>query len=100
MPETTASSSDHRSLRRWLAALLAAVLAAAMLPLAPPEPAAAVPVGNGFSDTFSGGSGSWTPYAGAGPSRGGEYSQGSTTGGANHAALMASASVTPPTIWT
>lgn len=88
MPETTASSSDHGSLRRWLAALLASALAAVMLTASPPESVAAAPVGNGFSDTFDGGSASWTPFAGSWAVESGEFSQGSTTGGANHAALV------------
>lgn len=75
-----------RPVRLTLASIATAALVITML-VATPAPAFAAAVGNNFSDTFNGGSGSWTPFVGTWAVESGEYSQGSTTGGANHAAL-------------
>jgi len=75
-----------RSIRLIPVGLATAALVVSMLAASPP-PAVAAPVGNNFSDTFSGGSGSWTPFVGTWAVESGEFSQSSTTGGANHATL-------------
>lgn len=76
-----------RPVRLVLASIATAGLVITMLVATPSPPAFAAAVGNNFTDTFDGGSGSWTPFVGAWAVESGEYSQGSTTGGANHATL-------------
>lgn len=79
--------AEASRIRRALSVFATVALVATLL-LAAPTRAHAVPVGNGFSDTFNGGSGSWMPFSGTWAVEYGEFSQASTDGGSNHAALI------------
>ena len=72
---------------RLLAVAAVAVLAATSVVVSAPIRAAAVSVGNNFSDGFSGGSAAWAANAGTWAIEGGEYSQASLSGGSNFTSL-------------